>query len=103
MSGKQSLKPNEALALQSGVAGHDYLTGSTSYAFSSLSFAAGYSYSPTHWYCIISTEGDATITATCAIGDAATSITIKQWVPYLAPVTSFTCGSSSDKFLAYPA
>lgn len=102
MSGKQSLKPNEALALTAGVAGHDYLTGATTYTFSSVSFAAGFHGGPAHWYCIISTEGDATITSTCAIGDGATAITLKQWVPYLAPVTVFTC-SADDKFLAYPA
>lgn len=98
--GKQGLQAQESLALQGGNGGHDYLTGATSYAFASVGFAANFL---SYWYCLISTEGDATITTTAAYGDGATSITLKQWVPYLAPITAFTCGSASDKFLAYPA
>lgn len=106
--GIQTKKAHEALNSQSGLGGHDRLTGSTSYYFDGTSGDASFAYdsnainAPNCWFALKPISGDITITTTNANGDGLSADVIQQGDVYYGPVTVISGVLASDVILAYP-
>lgn len=111
-AGIQTRTAHEALNSQSGLGGHDRLTGSTSYYFDGTSGDASFAYvsdephasnAPNCWFALKAVSGDITISTTNVNGDGMSTDVIQQGDVYFGPVQIIEDVQSDDVIYAYPA